>query len=140
MTQVKLGENTKTEEIIDGQGNVVEEREYATWADLCEPPPIRERQLRNGKWIKYRPWIPADEFAEIQRKARAQGRGQRRMDEARFMTLILEQVLLEPQIRNQKDFRAAQKADANVVLGVVNEVIDTSMFQLVDETEADLGE
>jgi hypothetical protein len=122
------------QEIIDGTGKTVETREYATWADMCQPPPVKEVQLKNGKWVKYLPWITMDEMAEIQRKA---SKGRRRMDQALFMLLILQKIMIEPKVKTEQDRRAALKADSSIVLGVVNSVVDT---ETMDQLREELGE
>jgi len=123
------------DQIIDPDGQVVEERLFATWEDLCEPPAPVETRLRSGRWIKYRAWIPADEMAEIQRKARVGG-GRRRgqVDDQKFMMLILEAVLLEPKINTARDRHAASKMDSSVMLGIINQVVDTSTFERLEES------
>lgn len=122
------------QEIIDTEGNVVEEKKYATWADLCEPPPVKEVQLRGGKWIKYRPWIPSDKMAEIQRKAT---KPNGKIDGAQFTTLILKEVMLVPRIETEADMRAAMKADSSMALALVNQTVDTETFNRLKE---ELGE
>jgi len=140
--KTNIGDDTKNEvlpgEIIDQRGEVVEPREYATWSDLCEPPAVKEVQMRDGKWVMYRPWLPLDVFTVIQQKASVGRRGGR-MDNTKFMTLVLQNVLIKPKIVTPGDMKAARKADANLVMGIVNDVIDTSMFQL-EEGEEELGE
>lgn len=122
------------QEIIDEAGKTVETREYATWGDLCQPPPVKEVKLKSGKWIKYLPWITMDEMAEIQRKA---SKGRRRMDQAVFMLLILRKVMIEPKVQTEQDRRAALKADSSIVLGVINSVVDT---ETMDQLREELGE
>lgn len=120
--------------IVDQQGNTAETHEYATWADLCEPPPIKEVKLKNGKWIKYHPWMPMEKMAEIQRKA---SKGRRRVDQAMFMLLVLQEVMIEPKVKTEQDRRAALKADSSVILGVINTVVDTDTM---DRIKDELGE
>lgn len=127
-------------EIVDETGDIVEEREYATWADLCEPPAVREVQLKTGLWVRYRPFIPLDKMAEIQRKAsfgRTRGRRGGDSDPVEFMLLCLQEVMLAPKITNRRDLKSARKASSSVMMGVISDVIDTSTF---DELQEELGE
>lgn len=111
---------------------------FATWADLCEPPKPKTIDY-NGKDIKYLPWIPADEMAEIQRKATARGKrgGGVRMDIRAYQMMVLKKVLIEPRIKTEDDERMAAKMDSRISLGILNDVLDQSTF---DEMVEALGE
>lgn len=128
----ELFDEANAEAVADDDGV----REYATWADMCQPPEPEEVRLRNGKWIKFIPWVSAERMAEIQRVCRGSSRG-RNWDTSKFTLMILQEVMIEPRIRTDADRRAAMKADSSVVMGIINRVVDTETFERLQE---DLGE
>lgn len=113
-----------------------EPRRYATLEDFCQPPPIEERRLRNGAWIKYRPWIPADRMAEIQLICRGTRRGQK-WDTSKFFQYVLQEVLIDPKVRTDKDRKVVMKGDSAVILGIINETVGSETFA---ELQEELGE
>jgi hypothetical protein len=123
------------QDVIDQQGNVVEVHEFASWADLCQPPQPKEVKLSNGKYIKYLPWITTDRMAEIQRQCSRPGKAG--MDFQKFITLLLETVMIQPPVHNEADRRALLKAGSNVTTAIMNDVVDTDTFNKLKE---DLGE
>lgn len=113
-----------------------EQKQYATWEDMCQPPEPVEVQLRNGTWIKFLPWLSQDRLSEIQR-ACGMGRKNRDYDSKKFVQLVLKEVMIEPRVRTDADRRAILKADASIVSGIINRVVDTETFERLQE---DLGE
>lgn len=126
---------------ITDQISVVDDEEaieWATWENMCEPREPEKIQLRNGKWVKFRPWIPQDRMAEIQRLCRGTGRGGRKNPDTRkFTLLVLKEIMLQPKVRTDQDKRAVMKADSAVIMHIINQVVDTEMFEQIQE---DLGE
>jgi len=62
------------------------------------------------------------------------GRRRGQVDDQKFMMLILEAVLLEPKINTARDRHAASKMDSSVMLGIINQVVDTSTFEKLEES------
>lgn len=115
---------------------VEETKNFATWADLCQPPPPKEVQLPSGKWIKYLPWLDTEQMSEIQRKATI-GKGQG-MNFKEFVVLVISQVMITPPLSDAKDARRLiLKANSSIMTGILNDVVDTDTFSKI---KADLGE
>ena len=109
---------------------------YATWEELCEPGGRQKTyKLRNGHYVLYTPFISLEKVAEIRLKAMVGGR----FNNARFLGLMLKEVLLNPRIENDDQLRIALKADGMALLDIINDVqnLNRSLRQAEEE---ELGE
>ena len=110
--------------------------EYATWEDLCEPGGRqRDYILRNGKRVRYTTFVPLEKVAQIRLKAMVGGR----FDNARFVSLLLKEVMVRPRIDSDEQLRMALKADGMALLDVVSEVQNLNRA-LREAQEESLGE
>jgi len=112
------------------------EKRYLSWGDLNEPLPPAERYIpdRDG-WIKFKQRLAAHQLAEFQRRAGAGRRGE--SDPMVFVKMVMQEVMIQPPIHDEKDLQAMMTADASVVFGVLNAVVDPDTFRQIKE---DLGE
>ena len=110
--------------VVDGKtGEVVEEREFATWENLCESKDrVVDKYLPAlGRWVRYRDFLPLDKVTRLQQQFGMTGG--RKRDSVGFMVALLKEVMVEPKIRTKADEMAARKADARALLVIVGDVL-----------------
>ena len=109
---------------------------YATWEELCEPGGRQKRyRLRNGHYVLYTTFISLEKVAEIRLKAMVGGR----FNNARFLALMLKEVLLDPRVESDDMLRNALKADGMALLDIINDVQNLNRAMREAEEE-ELGE
>jgi len=143
MTKFEEGEGTtvpmaipvpeEVRNVIDETGERVEddERRFATWADLCEPPEPKEYEIRPGVFIKYMPYMAYEELAELQRRCTNRRTGQ--TDYREFAIGVLKRVMIHPKVTTRQDQLAVLKASSSVVLGVIATVVDQETMEKIKE-------
>jgi len=115
-----------------------EEKEvrWATWEDLCESGGRQKRyKLRNGAEVLYTTFVSLEKVGESRLKAMVGGR----FIQARFIALVLKEVLIRPRIETDEQFRNAMKADGMALLDIYNEVQNLNRA-LRNAQEEELGE
>lgn len=123
--------------VVDGAtGEVVEERTWASWENLCEQKDRTvDKFLPKLKvWVRYRDFIALDRLMGIQRKYGMVGGGKR--DVTGYMVALLRAVMVHPKIRTEADARAVKKADGRAMLMIIGDVLgeeDESYIALREE-------